>query len=168
MEPLSRSILVNLYYEVRIKSSSNQINYILSTKKADVIGGIIGGIFVLMYALFHWIGKLYNSFNVRAKLAEEIYYEESINESPINKFLTIVPAPTCLLPSCFHIRNDVMRMRQIEKKINNDLNYVWLVRYVDTAFNLSSALFDRLQAKNLSLVFVKDKIEESEPVVNKL
>jgi len=53
-------------------------------------------------------------------------------------------------------------MRQIEKKIKNDLNYVWLVRYVDTIFNLSSSLFDRLQAKNLSLVFVKEKIDEEE------
>ena len=58
-----------------------------------------------------------------------------------------------------------MRMRQIEKKIQNDLNYLWLVRYVDNIFMLSSALFDRIQAKNLSLVFVKEKIDESELVV---
>ena len=70
LDPLSRSIPGSLYYEARIRPSGNQINYILSTKKADVILGIIGGIFVLMSAVFHWIGKSYNGFNVRAKLAE--------------------------------------------------------------------------------------------------
>ena len=111
--PLTRNIPGSPYYEVRIKASHNQVNYIVSTKKADTILGIIGGVFVLWYALFHWIGKFYNSFNVRAKMAEEIYYEESINESLLNKFLTISPLPTCMLPTCFYIRRDVLRMRQI-------------------------------------------------------
>ena len=56
-------------------------------------------------------------------------------------------------------------MRQIDKKIQNDLHYLYLVRNVDTLFHLSSALFERLQAKNLSLVFVKEKIDESERVL---
>lgn len=47
--------------------------------------------------------------------------------------------------------------------MNNDLNYLWLVKYVDNLFNLSSALFQppfaSMQTKNLSLVFVKDKID---------
>ena len=29
-----------------------------------------------------------------------------------------------------------MRMRQIDKKIQNDLNYIWLVRYIDNIYNL--------------------------------
>ena len=53
-------------------------------------------------------------------------------------------------------------MRQVEKKIQHNLNYVWLVRHVDNIFMLSSALFDRIQAKNLSLVFLKEKIDEGE------
>jgi hypothetical protein len=51
-----------------------------------------------------------------------------------------------------------MRIRQIEKKIKNDLNYLWLVKHVDSMFTLSSSLFERIQAKNLSLVFVKEKL----------
>ena len=58
------------YYAVNIKPSGNQIKYLLSTKKADTILAIIGGVFVLFYAIFHWIGKIYNTFNVKAKLAE--------------------------------------------------------------------------------------------------
>ena len=60
----------------------------LTTPKADTILAIIGGVFVFWYAILHWIGKLYNSFRVRAKMAEEIYDEENINESPLNKFFT--------------------------------------------------------------------------------
>lgn len=52
-------------------------------------------------------------------------------------------------------------MRQIDKKLLNDLNYLWLVKHVDTLFQLSSALFNRIQAKNLSLVYVKEKVDES-------
>ena len=67
--PLSKNIAGNPYYETRIRPSSNQINYIMSTKKADLILGIIGGVFVFWYALLHWIGKIYNNYNTRAKLA---------------------------------------------------------------------------------------------------
>ena len=70
-----------------------------------------------------------------------------------------------MIPSCCQLQNDVRRMRQIDKKIQNDLHYLYLVRNVDTLFHLSSALFERLQAKNLSLVFVKEKIDESERIV---
>ena len=49
--------------------------------------------------------------------------------------------------------------------MNNDLNYLWLVKYVDNLYSLSSSLFDKRQAKNLSLVFVKDKIDESQQVL---
>lgn len=102
-----------LYYEMRFRPSANQINYVVQNKKADYILGIIGGVFVFWYAILHWIGKLYNNFNVRAKMALIIYDEESISQSPLNKILTIFPIPVCLIPTCYHIRSDVMRMRQI-------------------------------------------------------
>jgi hypothetical protein len=47
--------------------------------------------------------------------------------------------------------------------MNYDLNYLGFVKYVDNIFNLSAALFEppfaRMQAKNLSLVYVKEKID---------
>jgi hypothetical protein len=39
----------------------------------DVILGMIGGIFFLAYIVFHCFGKIYNSFNVRAKLAKVLF-----------------------------------------------------------------------------------------------
>jgi len=71
--PLSRNIPGSPYYSVNIKPSGNQIRYLISTKKADTILAILGGVFVFFYVIFHWIGKLYNTFKVKAKLAEVIY-----------------------------------------------------------------------------------------------
>jgi hypothetical protein len=63
----------SLHYEVKIHPSRNEINYEISTPKADTILGIIGGAFVFWYAIFHWMGKLYSSFSTRAHLADKIY-----------------------------------------------------------------------------------------------
>jgi hypothetical protein len=65
-----KSIPGSPYYAVKIKPSGSQIRYLVSTKKADTILSSIGGIFVLFYAIFHWIGKIYNTYNVKTKLAE--------------------------------------------------------------------------------------------------
>jgi hypothetical protein len=162
--PLARNVPGSPYLEVRMQPSLNQVNYLQTTPKADFILGVIGGVFVLWYALLHWLGKVYNGFRVRARLAEMVYYEESINESPLNKLLAIAPLPACLLPPCHHIRSDVVRMRQVDKKIQNDLNYLWLIKHVDNLYLLSSSLFQGLPAKNLSLVFLKDKVDENEEV----
>jgi len=63
----------SLHYEVRIHPSFNEINYVISTPKADTLLGIIGGVFVLWYAILHWLGKFYSSYSTRAQLAEDIY-----------------------------------------------------------------------------------------------
>lgn len=56
-------------------------------------------------------------------------------------------------------------MRQVDRKIVNDLNYLWLVKYINNIFDLSYSLFDRSRAQHLSKVFVKEKIDESQNVV---
>lgn len=52
-----------------------------------------------------------------------------------------------------------MRARLVDRKILNDLNYLWLVKYVDSCFRLSAGLFSRLESRNLSMVYVKEKID---------
>ncbi|MFM7858060.1 MAG: hypothetical protein ACKO96_40625, partial [Flammeovirgaceae bacterium] len=47
--PLSRNIPGSPYYSVNIKPSGNQIRYLISTKKADTILAILGGVFVFFY-----------------------------------------------------------------------------------------------------------------------
>lgn len=56
-------------------------------------------------------------------------------------------------------------MRQVDKKILNDLSYLWLVKYLNNIFELSSSLFTRKQEQNLSKVYIKEKIDESMDVV---
>lgn len=78
--PLSRMFnSSSLYYEVKIRPSSKQINYLVSTPKADTILGIIGGVIVIWYALCHWLGKAYNNFQIRATKADAIYGEDCID-----------------------------------------------------------------------------------------
>jgi hypothetical protein len=81
------------------------------------------------------------------------------------KFLAISPVPLCMIPYCFGIRPTIVRMRQVDKKMLNDLNYLWLVKYVNNIFHLSSTLFARPQEKILSKVYIKEKIDESMDVV---
>jgi hypothetical protein len=72
--PLSRMLTSSsLYYEAKIRPSSQQIVYLISTPKADIILGIIGGVIVIWYAICHWLGKVYNNFQIRASQAENIY-----------------------------------------------------------------------------------------------
>lgn len=55
-------------------------------------------------------------------------------------------------------------MKLVDKKILNDLNYLWLVKYVDNCYRFSSALWANVYSKNLSLVFIKEKIDQAEEV----
>ncbi len=72
--PISRIFnSTQIYYELKIKLSGRQTNYVISTPKADTIIGIIGGVFVIWYAICHWLGKVYNSYQVRAVQADTIY-----------------------------------------------------------------------------------------------
>ena len=70
-----------------------------------------------------------------------------------------------MIPHWFGIRSTIVRMRQVDKKIVNDLNYLWLVKYVNNIFHLSTTLFARPQEKSLSKVYIKEKIDESIDVV---
>jgi hypothetical protein len=154
-----------LYYEARIWPSTLAINYFITTPKADTILGIIGGVIVLWYAICHWLGKVYNNFQVRATHADVIYSEDSIDENLFKKLLAVSPVPLCLIPTCFNMRSSVARMRQVDKKVLNNLHYLWLVKYVDNVFQLSASLFPLIAAQNLSKVYIKEKIDESLPVV---
>jgi hypothetical protein len=67
---LSRTLPgIPTFYNLKIRPSNNQINYIITKYKMDYLFGIIGGIFVFWYAIIHWIGKLYNSYHYRSRLA---------------------------------------------------------------------------------------------------
>jgi hypothetical protein len=61
------------YYELRIRPSGNLTKVYLVGSTFDVILGLIGGIFFLCYVVFHNCGKLYNNYNVHAKLTDLIY-----------------------------------------------------------------------------------------------
>jgi hypothetical protein len=105
--------------------------------------------------VFHWLGKIYNSFAVRLHLADVIYDEQVSDEWMWKKWVALSPFPARFLPEFRNIKNDIISIRQIDKKMNNDLNYLWLVKYTSNIFQLSSALFLRPEERHLSMVFIK-------------
>jgi hypothetical protein len=48
--------------------------------------------------------------------------------------------------------------------MERDLDYLNLVKSVDTCYRLSSSLFDKIPEKDLSLIYFREKIDESELV----
>ena len=121
--------------------------------------GIIGGVFVFWYAIIHWIGKCYNKQAIRGQLAESIYDENVNNECALTKMIANSPMPTSFFPKCCGIRSTIGRMRHVDKKISNDLHYLWLAKTTDNIFNMSTALFETPEERRLSMVFLKDKID---------
>lgn len=52
--------------------------------------------------------------------------------------VAISPIPLCLIPECFDIKQTIIRMRQVDRKIIDNLHYLWLVKYVSNLYQLSS------------------------------
>lgn len=65
------------FYELRIRPSGISTKVYLVGTTLDVLIGMIGGVFFIAYIVFHSCAKLYNSYNVRNRLAS-ILYEEDI------------------------------------------------------------------------------------------
>ena len=121
---------------------------------------MIGGVFVFWYAILHCFANKYNHFNIRGQLARDLYDEDNIDENPIKKILAMLPIPACLFCPT-GLKNDILRIRQVDLKINDILNYLWLVKTADNCFRLSTSLFKRIQEKYLSMVYVKEKVDEA-------
>lgn len=46
------------------------------------------------------------------------------------------------------------------QKINSDVDSIYLAQRIDTLYKLSSGFHDSLEAKNLSLVYLKEVVKE--------
>ena len=160
-DPISRNIpTTEPYYQVKIKPSSMLVQYVQETQKADSILAMIGGVFVFWYAIFHCCAKGYNHYNIRGQLARDLYDEDNVDENPILKMLALLPIPAFVF-CCVGLKNDILRIRQVDKKMNDVLSYLWLVKTADNCYRLSTSLFRRIQERYLSMVFVKEKVDEA-------
>lgn len=63
------------FYEVRVRPNGQLIKVVQTGIPTDVVLGVIGGICVIFYAIFHWFAKSLNHFNVRCFLALKLYGE---------------------------------------------------------------------------------------------
>lgn len=61
------------FYEVRVRPSAQMTKVVLTGIPTDVVLGVIGGICVLFYAVFHIFGKVFDHYNARCFLAQRLY-----------------------------------------------------------------------------------------------
>jgi hypothetical protein len=55
----------------------------------------------------------------------------------------------------------VARMKGLKGKIDRSLNHLGMVKYTDIVYQLSSSFFGVKAAKNLSQIYLKEKINEA-------
>jgi hypothetical protein len=159
------SISTQPSYRFKVKLNQASTDYTLTQKKIDWILGIIGGVFVFWYAIIHLLAGLYMKFNFNSYVAKIVYGEEGYDNFLIKKILAMLRIPRCLLPRCWELKKEVNRMQLVNDKIEHSLSHLTLLKYTDNCFRLSSAFFSRLEAKNFSLLYFKEKIFEDEMVV---
>ena len=148
-------------YTFRVRLNQASTHYTLSVKKADWIVGVIGGVIVFWYAVVHLLAGLYSRFNFNAYVAKLVYEEDGYEAGLLKKLATILrilKLPRCLVPRCHSIRSDSDRMLAIDRKMDASLNHLSILKYADNCFRLSSALFSSLSAKNLSLLYFKERV----------
>lgn len=83
-----------------------------------MILGLIGGVFFICYVAFHFFGKFYNGYNMRMKLALDIYNEDAYNHSVMHKSCYLLSSLFC----CKKCKYASTRMELLNKKMKYDLN----------------------------------------------
>lgn len=148
-------------YVFQVKPSQSRSVFTLSQRKIDFILGVIGGVFVFWYAIVRFIGHAYNRLNFSLVVAREIYDEQVYDYCFATKLLAALRIPICLVPNCCGLRADVARMKGLKGKIDRSLNHLGMVKYTDIVYQLSSSFFGVKAAKNLSQIYLKEKINEA-------
>ena len=152
-------------YNFKVKLNQAATNYTITQKKVDWILGIIGGVFVFWYAVVHLLAGLYMRFHFNAHIAKVVYEEDGYDDYLIKRVIALLRIPRCLIPRCCDFRKDCERMKAMHRKIDNSLSHLSLLKYTDSCFRLSSSVFSKLEAKNFSLLYFREKIFENEQVV---
>jgi hypothetical protein len=61
------------FYEVRVRPSAQTTKVVLTGMPTDVVLGVIGGICIIFYAVFHTFGRVIGHYNARCSLASSLY-----------------------------------------------------------------------------------------------
>lgn len=63
----------DLDFKAIFRTKGETIRIITTNYKVDFLLATIGGCVMFYFIVFGWIGKLYNNYKLRAKMAEELY-----------------------------------------------------------------------------------------------
>lgn len=141
------------YYKIRVMPTGSAQRIIFTNYKIDFLFATIGGCFIFFFLIFSCFGRAFNEYLYKAKLADVLYDEDNENESfgtYIKRYLN--------LPCC---KDEVIQ------KIETDLDTIRLAQKVDNCYHLSTVGYSSLVEKNLSLVFLKERIKEDDLVILK-
>ena len=100
-------------------------------------------------------------FQFNAHIAKVIYEEDGYDDYLVKRILAMLRVPRRFIPRCCDFRKDCERMKAVHDKIDNTLSHLTLLKYTDSCFRLSSSLFSKLEAKNFSLLYFREKIFEN-------
>ena len=87
-------------------------------------------------------------------LSQELYTESSEHRWCLTSFFSGCPCSEACRAS-----------KSFEDKITNDLDVIGLVRRVDTNYKLSSAFYQNVAEKDLSLIYLKEIVSSEEQII---
>ena len=83
-------------YVLEFRPNGRVMQVIKRSYKIDFLLGIIGGCFLFWYFFVHFFAKFYNSYKIRAKLAEVLHQEDGYDESMLVHLLYLMQFPSSL------------------------------------------------------------------------
>lgn len=141
---------------MRVRPSGNLTKIILTGYTLPMILGMIGGVFFICYVVFHLFGKCYNGYNMRMKLAHQLYDEDAYNHSFIHKSCYFLSSYFC----CKKCKYASTRMKLLNSKIKEDLNALEVVKTVYSLCKLSSIDYISAVEKDLVSVYFKERAND--------
>ena len=103
-------------YVLEFRPNGQVMQIIKRSYKIDFLLGLIGGSFLFWYFFVHFFAKLYNSYKIRAKLAEVLHQEDGYDESMMVHFLYLIQFPSKLC-CCLGIKQDIERVALLDDKM---------------------------------------------------
>lgn len=137
-------------YKLKVALSGKVSRVIFSSYKIDFLFAMIGGCFAFFFIIFGCIGKAYNHYNLKKKLAQTLYDENCVDISLFKAFCQSISLPFCGAP--------------LLPKIQTSIDCVRLAKNVENVYRLSVAKYNNSLEKDLASIYLKERIKEDETI----
>ena len=73
--------------------------------------------------------------------------------------------PLCCIPNCCDLKHDIYNIKKVDQRILKELDCLSFIKFIDICYKLSTSFFKSNANKNISLLYFKENIDESEEVI---